>query len=134
MERLRVTTKWANDLANEVVIAAHGRGGPNHVIQTEEDWTVVLNILEICAKYFPKEISDYLEFNKVIKASQKNKYGLLEEPETKKGGVANVRQIGTWPFEFETLVRVVWPRQKMDKKFTGELFRRFPALQTAEKL
>ena len=134
MEKFRVTTKWANDLANEVVFAAHGRGGPNEVIQTEEDWIVVRDILEICAKYFPKEISDYLELNKAIKANQKNQYGLLEEPETPKGGIANVRQIGTWPFEFETLVRVIWPRQKMDKKFTREFFRRFPALRTAEKL
>lgn len=130
----RVTTKWANNLANEIVIAAHGRGGPNALVQTEEDWKVVLAILNICAKYFPKEIHDYLELNKAVKLNQKNQYGLLEDPETKKGGAANVRQTGTWPFEFETLVRVVWPNQRMDKKFTRELFRRFPMLRTAEKL
>ncbi len=109
-------------------------GGPNTAVETERDWYAVGQLLNICAKFFPKEIDEYLKLNKVIKASQANQYGLLEDPTTKKGGEAHVRQIGTWPAEFEYLVKIVWPRQKFDRKFNRELFKRFPVLQTALKI
>lgn len=134
MQDLRITNRWAVSLADAVVDAAHGRGGPDSVVDTEEDWKVVVAILEICARYFPKEVDDYLKLNKVIRSHQATEYGLMEDATTKKGGEGNVRQLGWWPFEFEVLVRIIYPRQKFDKKFNREFFRRFPALRTAIKL
>jgi len=129
-----ITTKWTNDLANEVVRVARGRGGPDARVETEEDWVVVGRLLDLCAKYFPKEVREVLRLNKAIALHQKNKFGLLEDPQTKKGGMAQIRQTGQWPFEFEVLMRVVWPNQKFNRTFNRKLMERFTALKTAEKI
>lgn len=133
----RVTTKWTSMLAEAVDSLANKYGYPDpnpYTIQSEKDWRCVAEVMELCSRFFPKEIRDYLEMNKQIKAHQKNQYGLMEDADTKKGGLANLRQTGTWPFEFEIIVRTIWPNQKFNKKFTREFFKRFPLLQTAERI
>lgn len=133
-EPFRITSKWNLGLANEVVDAAHGRGGPGHLIQTEEDWLVVDRITTIYAKYFPREVKEFLKINQVIRGHQDDKFGRLRDNTTSKGGDAQIRQLGQWPLELEKLLSVVWPDQKFNKPFLRKFFARFPAFATAEKI
>lgn len=133
-QAFRVTNKWALSLANEVVAAAHGRGGPGWQIETEEDWQVVDKICSIYARHFPKDVKEFLRINQVIRMNQADKYGRIKDATTSKGGETQMRQLGQWPLELERLLKVIWPDQKFNKKFIREFFLRFPLFATVENI
>lgn len=132
-----VTTKWTLDLANAVedLCKKYGYPDPNpEIVKTDKDWRCVSELMELCGKYFPKEIREHIEIAKALKANQSSEFGYMQDSSTRKGGQIQMRQTGVWPFEFEILVKVIWPKQKFNKKFTREFFKRFPVLQTAERI
>lgn len=132
--RYRTASPWQQALSEAVVKVSQGVGGDFQQIETQRDWQVVEELLKIYAHFFPVQYREYLKNNKALLANQKNQFGLLEDPTTKKGGLISARQLGTWPFELETLIRVVWPDQKFTKKFNEKFFKKFKAFATAERI
>lgn len=130
----RVVPRWLNDLSDAIVKIGHGRGGPNALVETETDWQVVAALVDLFAKVFPKEWKDFVIANKLTQSHQPNRHGLLEDPTTKKGGLAQIRQLGQWPFELEIFIRVIWPKQRFDKKFIRNFMSRLPVFKTAERI
>lgn len=135
--KFRITNKWATDLADAIEMVATKYYGPavvTHPIESLLDWVALAEIVEVYDRFFPEEIKEYLRLNSAVKANQKNKFGLLEDPTTKKGGESNVRQLGTVPFHLETLIRVVWPRHRFTRKFNEKFFKTFTRFSTAERI
>ena len=130
----RVVPRWLNDLSDAIVKLGKGRGGPDALVETETDWQIVAGLVDLYANVFPQDWKEFLTANKVVQSYQPNKHGLLEDKTTKKGGDAQIRQLGQWPFELEIFIRVIWPKQRFDKKFTRKFMSRLPVFKTAEKI
>ena len=130
--KFRVTNRWANNLGDAVEVVAskyYGKTNPRHSIKSLADWACLYEIVKVYEKFFPKEITDYLKLNKTI-----SKYGYLEDQTTKKGGDIGVRQLGTIPFHLMTLIQIVWPKHKFDRKFNNRFFQTFKRMATAERI
>ena len=127
----RVTNKWTVALADTMEALPHD---VSDVIESERDWQVVEMVCNIYAKFFPKEIKEFLKINKLISSNQVDKFGRIEDNTTKKGGEAQFRQLGQIPYYLYILLRVIWPKQKFDRKFQRQFFMRFPAFRTVEVL
>lgn len=132
--RYRTATPWQQALSESIIDAAHGIGGSLQQCESETDWKVVDKLLVIFQRFFTSQYSEFLKNNKATASNQRDKFGLLEDQNTSKGGDINVRQLGTWPFELETMIRVVWPDQKFNRRFNEKFFRRFRAFRTAEQI
>ena len=130
----RVVPKWLNNLADAVVKIGKGRGGPNALIENDSDWQVVAGLVDLFANTFPQTWKDFVIANKLVASHQSQKHGLISDVTTKKGGEASIRQLGQWPFEFEIMIKTIWPSQRFDKKFIREFMRRLPVFKTAEKI
>lgn len=130
----RVVPKWLNNLADAVVKLAHGRGGPDALVETEDDWQVVAGLVDIFATTNQATWKDFLKANKLVAGHQAERYGLLRDPTTRKGGQAQLRQLGQWPIELEFLIKIIWPNQKMDRRFIREFMRRLPVFKTADQI
>ena len=133
-QRYRAVPRWVNSLADAVVKLGHGRGGPNVFVETDTDWQVIAGIVDLYATVFPGEWKAFLRSNKLIKSHQADKFGLLKDKSTRKGGEVQLRQLGQWPFELETLIRVICPDQRFDRKFIRGFMGRLPVFKTAEKI
>ena len=128
----RITTKWTNDLAEAVdsVGYKYYRSNIPNQIESVTDWLALYEIVKIYERFFQKEIQDYLRINAAIKSE----WGYLEDKTTKKGGEANVRQLGQVPFYLHTLIKVIWPYHKFDRKFNERFFKTFRRFATAERI
>ena len=130
----RVVPRWLNDLSDAIVKLGKGRGGKDVMVETETDWQVVAGLVDLYANAFPQDWKLFLEANSMIQTTQPNRHGLLEDPTTKKGGTAQIRQLGQWPFELEIFIRTIWPNQRFDKKFIRKFMSRLPVFKTVEKI
>jgi len=132
-QKYRITNKWASDLGDAVEAVAskyYGKSNPKGSITSLLDWTALYEIVAVYEKFFPKEVLDYLKLNSQIKSE----WGYLEDRTTKKGGEANVRQLGVIPFHLMTLINVVWPKHKYTRTFNNRFFKTFKRMATAERI
>jgi len=130
----KVVPRWQNDFANALVKIGRGRGGTSARVNTEADWRVVEDIVRLYAKAFPTTWREFLRSNRIIRQNQRTEFGLLGDRETKKGGEAQIRQLGQWPFDLERFIKVIYPNQPFDKRFIREFMRRLPAFRTSVRI
>lgn len=126
--------RWLNSLGDSVVKLGHGRGGPFEQVSNETDWQVIAGLVDLYATFFPQSWKDFVKDNKVISSAQANRHGLIADKGTKKGGEAQIRQLGQWPFELEVMIKTIWPNQKFNKDFLRGFMKRLPVFKTVDKI
>lgn len=130
----RVVPRLLNDFADALVKIGHGRGGVGEQVTNYRDWQVVEEIVRLFVRVYPEIWRDFVEGNKIIASNQADSYGLLRDSSTEKGGEAQIRQLGSWPFELELMIRTIWPSQKFDKPFIRKFMQKLPMFKTAASI
>lgn len=130
----RVVPKRLNAFADALVKIGHGRGGPGEQVTNESDWKAIEGIVTLFTRVYPGIWKEFVEGNKIIASNQAESYGLLSDKSTRKGGEAQLRQLGSWPFELEIMIKTIWPDQKFDKPFIRKFMQRLPVFKTASKI
>jgi len=133
-QEYRLVERWVSDLADAVVKLGKGRGGPNVQVSTESDWQVIAGLVDLYANTFRQEWKEFVKTNRLVASHQRTRHGLLGDKATKKGGEAQIRQLGQWPFELEVMIKTIWPDQKFTKEFYRKFMDRIPVFRTAEKI
>lgn len=128
----RVVPRRLNDMAEAVIAVGRGRGGKGVQVATEGDWKTIEALIRIFAKFFPAEYQDFLSQNAKTRSMQLSKFGEMVDKSSDQN--IYVRQLGTWPFELEAMIKVIWPDQKFDQKFNRKFFTKFTLFKTTDKI
>jgi len=115
--------------AVEALIRFHRQKGGGTVIQTESQWEVVIKVFEVWATLYPQEYINFKNSQGKARSNQKNHNASNRE----KGG-AEIQHMINMPQVFHSILRVLYPNQRFDKKFVTKLGNRMPLLRMPEKL
>lgn len=103
------------DAVDAIVELAHGE---REFVTTENDWKVFEELLKFWAKKWPDE---YMEFKSVVSdiRATRNSGGYSQSKE--------IKYVGALPSQrFMKMVKVIFPAQQWDKKFTNKFVKKFP--------
>lgn len=115
-----------------LVLFAKHKASPNKIIESNSDWEVVSYIYKMYETFFPKSAKLFQDTMKQTRNRQTIKGG--KRLSISKEGDASVQHQMNLPFEFHSMIKAIYPNQKLTKDFTRELFKRMPQLRVAEKL
>lgn len=93
-------------------------GDNRDVVKTENDWRLVEIIMQFFMERWPQEFRDFYTSIPKIREAKGRGYSKTKE----------IKHIGSMPDRFMRLVKVIFPYQQFDKKFTYKLIRRIPLL------
>lgn len=98
------------------------KNGSKDYVQTSQDWSTIREIFALYAKMYPQHFSEFAkgirEFRKV-----EHNHGVGGD----KG--ARIQHVLEVPDKFHHMVKIIFPLQKWDRKFTLKLAKECPALK-----
>ena len=96
--------------------------GSRDYVQTESDWQVICSLIEFFIQRWPNE---WMEFRNTMPDIRETR---------RSGGYSQSKEILyllALPFRLERLIKIIFPNNKFNKKFSYEFIRRFKAFRVA---
>lgn len=109
------------DAVDKIVELSRGRED----VKTESDWKVLLAVVEFYIRRWPDEWMEFRSTMPDIRQTRNvnKKHGYSDSKE--------IKYLAAIPLRLERLIKICFPQNQFNKKFSYEFIRRFKAFQVA---
>ena|SRR3990167_8775947 len=113
-------------MADAIVDLARDRGKYINYSNPSKDWLIIKELIKIWSMKYPSEHLLYASQNRELTRSRLKDTGANKDN--------NLRLLANIPNSLIAFIRVIYPEQKLDKKFFREFVKQFPEFRTSYKI
>lgn len=112
--QVKVAPAWIVQIVDDIISRTKGK----QVVETDKDWETVSRMIDMCFKFYPLEIQDFKKQMKDWREVTAANKGYSKSKE--------IKNTGMFPLRLQKMIRIGFPLQSFDKRFTNKLMLKYP--------